>query len=173
MTTIGDLKLFADEGAKFYAPIVYYRWDVEEEFEVSLTDEQWDALVDKLEMTHLDTPHRLYADVITAFLGEVKPKKLGEWQSVDVWEAEYHPYENWLVDNPSWTSGDNQGCLFETFGVEAEFVAKQDERHVWSYVDADNGGTQLVTGCVTWTVPIGYLVTAKPWKSGHEFVVVS
>lgn len=172
MTTVADLRLFAGDGAKFFSPITYYRWDVEEQFEVELTEQQWDDLVEKLESTYLELPNRLYADVIEEFLGEMKPKKLGEWVSVDLWEAEYHPYQNWLVENPSWANDGEQGCLFETYGVEWEFIRRQDEHHVWSYVQEDDGGLVLLAGIVNHLNPIGFLVTAKPWKSVHEYVVV-
>jgi hypothetical protein len=95
-----------------------------------------------------------------------------QWVSVDEWEAEYRPYENYLVDNPSWSNGDNQGCLFETYGVERAFVDAQPINHVWSYVDYGYEGLILVAGRSVGT-PIGYLITAKPWSNEYETVVVS
>lgn len=167
MTTLGNLEVWLAKGEQAIMPSVFFKGDVEEAFEVKLTDEQWDTVVANVE-EHLDGVREAVFELIR---NEVKFMRK-QWLSVDSWEAEYHPYENWLVENPSWSNDDNQGCLFETFGVEAEFVNAQPINHVWTYLDDGCGGVILVAGRCVGT-PIGYLVTAKPWTDPYETVVVS
>jgi hypothetical protein len=167
MTTLADLKLWMDENTTAIMPSVMFKCDVEEAFEMKLTDEQWDRVVANVE-EHLDDIRETVFELVR---NEVKFMRK-QWVSVDSWEAEYHPYENWLVDNPSWSNGDNQGCLFETFGVEREFVNAQPINHVWTYLDDGLGGLILVAGRCVGT-PIGYLITAMPWSDPYETVVVS
>lgn len=175
MTTVGDLNRLVSEGEPFIAPVMIFRWDVSEMFDVRFTDDEWDDFVRAVEQTYIDEPHKAYLNIVTDLLKTIPHAKYPEcvtWKSVDDWETEYRPYENWLVDNPSWSNGDNQGVMFETFGVEREFIDQQLEKHLWSYIGEGNG-TTLVAGKVILPVPIGYLFTAKPWKDKGERVIVS
>jgi hypothetical protein len=167
MTSLADLKLWLRVDEPAIMPSVMFKGDVEEAFDLKLTDEQWATVVERVE-SNLDDVCETVFELVrneVKFMGK-------QWVSVDEWEAEYHPYENWLVESPSWSNGDNQGCLFETFGVEREFVDAQPINHVWSYVDYGYEGLILVAGRSVGT-PIGYLVTAKPWSNEYETVVVS
>jgi hypothetical protein len=167
MTSFADLKIWMPENEQAIMPVVMFKADVEESFEIKLSDEQWAEVVEKVESRCDDIRETVFEQV----RNEVKFMRK-QWVEVDLWEAEYHPYENWLVENPSWSNGDNQGCLFETFGVEAEFVNAQPINHVWTYLDNGCGGTMLVAGRCVGT-PIGYLITAMPWSDPYETVVVS
>jgi hypothetical protein len=167
MTSLADLKLWLHVDEPAIMPSVMFKGDVEEAFDLKLTDEQWATVVERVE-SNLDDICETVFELVrneVKFMGK-------QWVSVDEWEAEYRPYENYLVDNPSWSNGDNQGCLFETYGVERAFVDAQPINHVWSYVDYGYEGLILVAGRSVGT-PIGYLITAKPWSNEYETVVVS
>jgi hypothetical protein len=167
MTTFADLKIWMPENETAIMPVVMFKADVEEAFELKLSDEQWATVVERIENYSDDVRETVFELV----RNEVKFMRK-QWVSVDEWEAEYRPYENWLVENPSWSNGDNQGCLFETYGVEREFVDAQPANHVWSYVDNGYDGLLVVAGRSVGT-PIGYLITGKPWSNEYETVVVS
>lgn len=167
MTSFADLKIWMPENETAIMPVVMFKADVEEAFDLKLSDDQWAIVVEKVE-DYSDTVRETVFELVR---NEVKFMRK-QWVSVDLWEAEYRPYENWLVDNPSWSNGDNQGCLFETFGVERAFVDAQPVNHVWSYIDTGYDGLIVVAGRAVGT-PIGYLVTAKPWSNEYETVVVS
>lgn len=70
---------------------------------------------------------------------------------------EYHPIVNHFDENAGF-----EGCLFETFGPELEYVAKQDPKHVWTFISGD-GGDEVTTG-VHIVNRVGYLITEVPWE---------
>jgi hypothetical protein len=66
------------------------------------------------------------------------------------------PIKNHLDDNASF-----DGCMFETFGEELDFVRAQDNNRIWTYQEGDNSlflsnGYHLVNR-------LGYLITEKPY----------
>lgn len=73
------------------------------------------------------------------------------------WEDTYNPMSNHIDFKASWN-----GALYETYGEEEKFIYEVDPRHVWTYMDGDDGGTYLVSGR-SFINRIGYIVTAKPW----------
>lgn len=76
---------------------------------------------------------------------------------------------NHLNDHASWCVGDSGGCLFETFGVELDFVRSQDTRTVWTLIESESE-TLLVNGF--WTVNrLGYLLSSDPWPEEAEIVI--
>lgn len=62
-------------------------------------------------------------------------KDMAGWITIneEAFEARYPLRQNHLNSNASWN-----GCLFETFGEEVEFVAKQDPSTVWTLVDDED-----------------------------------
>jgi len=68
---------------------------------------------------------------------------------------EYTPVINTFDDNASL-----DGCMFETFGKELEFVSKQDPKHVWTYTDS--GDAVSISQGMHYVNRIGYLVTKEP-----------
>lgn len=76
----------------------------------------------------------------------------------------YKPIKNPVDNTPSW-----DGCMFETFGVEHEFVMAQDPNHIWSIVESD--GNIEVTNGYHYVNAIGYLISEV--ASPDDFVVVS
>ena len=75
----------------------------------------------------------------------------------DQWATTYKPQTNHLRPDSSWL-----GCMYETYGDEADYVFSLPEEKVWTYIDGDNG-TFLVAGR-TYVNRIGYLVCEVPWK---------
>ena len=80
----------------------------------------------------------------------------------DTWVKKYKPITNHLDPNASWGVDEGTGIMFETYGDEVEFVKQQNERHIWTYMDTDDGGTCIGAG---WSVVnrIGYFITENPW----------
>jgi len=52
---------------------------------------------------------------------------------------------NHLNPDASMSLGGSEGCLFETYGAELDFVLRQDDRAVWTLVDAE-GELFLMSG---------------------------
>jgi hypothetical protein len=70
-------------------------------------------------------------------------------------EADYPLVENHLDENSGYG-----GYLFETYGEELDFVRKQDNRCIWTWIDVE-GGTSIVSGYHI-VNRIGYLISTKP-----------
>jgi hypothetical protein len=68
---------------------------------------------------------------------------------------------NHLNPNASWSFGDGQGCLFETYGDELEFIRQQDPNRVWTFVDGDDGDHYVISG-IHFVNRIGYLLARDP-----------
>ena len=167
MTTLGDLELWLAKGEQAIMPSVFFKGDVEEAFEVKLTDEQWDKVVTNVE-EHLDDVRETVFELVR---NEVKFMRK-QWVEVDVWEAEYGLVANWLRPDASWANDDRRGCLFETYGLERQVVDLTPINQVWSYLDTGDGGTMVVAGRSVGE-PIGFLISEKPWSDPYETVVVS
>jgi hypothetical protein len=56
----------------------------------------------------------------------------------DEFEQRYTLAPNHLNPNASWTYGEGNGCLFETYGEELAFVRQQDPRTVWTLIEGDD-----------------------------------
>ena len=52
---------------------------------------------------------------------------------------------------------------FETYGEDLAFVGTQENRHVWTLVDDDNGIPTIVAG-YHFVNRIGYIITIKKWE---------
>lgn len=78
--------------------------------------------------------------------------------SEDAFDALFPLVLNHLNDSASWCIDDCGGCLFETYGLELDFVRQQDPRSVWTFIDGDDGGQYLVSGMHR-VNRIGYLVS--------------
>ena len=66
------------------------------------------------------------------------------------------------ITNPHADHGYNR-CLFETYGVELNFVRSQPENKVWTLLDSG----VIVSGMRT-VDRLGYLVTEEPWTEETE-----
>jgi len=85
-------------------------------------------------------------------------------------EARFPLRPNHLDPNASWQVGDGLGCLFETFGEEAEFVRKQDPSRVWTLVDDGEGGECIISG-FHFVNRLGYLISTVPVPEGTTIEV--
>jgi hypothetical protein len=52
---------------------------------------------------------------------------------------------------------------FETYGEDLAFVGTQQNNHVWTLVDDDNGIPTIVAG-YHFVNRIGYIITIKKWE---------
>ena len=79
----------------------------------------------------------------------------------DEWFEQYQPIINDIA-------GDEQ-YQFETYGDELQYVLQQDDKHIWTEMDGDQGvsfvsGYHLVNR-------IQYYITVKPWEDLIEIPV--
>lgn len=88
----------------------------------------------------------------------------------DEFDASYPLRTNHLNPNASWGSGEGDGCLFETYGEELDFVRQQDPRTVWTLVDGDDGDQYLLSGYHL-VNRIGYLLSTVPVPEEAEIQV--
>lgn len=85
-------------------------------------------------------------------------KEYDEWW--DAWEDKYKPLVNTIDQNASF-----DGKMFETFGLELEYVCKQPTNRVWTYTDCDGvgylqAGYHLVNR-------MGYFITEVPFDEAN------
>lgn len=83
----------------------------------------------------------------------------------DEFEARYPLRQTHLNPNASWN-----GCLFETFGQEIEFVCKQDPSTIWTLVDNGEGGECIMSG-FHYVNRLGYLLSIVPVPKGTAIEV--
>lgn len=86
----------------------------------------------------------------------------------DKWFDEYKPVLNHFHndENQSWN-----GCMYETYGQEDEYISKMAETEpnkVWTIMSDDNGDLVVVNGW-HYVNRFGYLITEKPWVDGADF----
>jgi hypothetical protein len=84
-------------------------------------------------------------------LGETsEPEPTAKETFIELTEDEfvdkYALVPNHINPSASWTFGDGAGRLFETSGVEFEFVSSSDPRKVWTLVDGDDGDMCVISG---------------------------
>jgi hypothetical protein len=80
--------------------------------------------------------------------------------SNEKWYDIYKPMVNHLT---------NDGESYETYGDEEDYVRQQDERHVWTEMDGDNG-VYIVNG-MHFVNRIQYYITNKPWNDGEDITI--
>jgi|LauGreDrversion4_2_1035121.scaffolds.fasta_scaffold507229_2 hypothetical protein len=84
------------------------------------------------------------------------------------WEAKYKPKANHLVEGASFQDEDGVGIMFETYGVEVDYVRTNSNNHIWTYIDEDDKG-YIIAG-YHWINRIGYFITAEPWTDEWESI---
>jgi hypothetical protein len=62
------------------------------------------------------------------------------------------------------------GCMFETFGQEFEYVYNQPRNHVWTVLDGDGGGLIFATGMWKFN-RLGYFVTEVAWTEEENISI--
>ena len=74
----------------------------------------------------------------------------------DEWFDTYKPITNHIDDNASF-----DGAMFETYGVEVEFVKSTSTDKIWMYGDGDDGGSYVWSGW-GFVNRLGYFITEVP-----------
>ena len=97
-------------------------------------------------------------------MSSIKERKFLEI-SLDDFFDKYKPIENHLDDNRSFN-----GCMFETYGEELEFVKSQDPSTIWMYGDGDDGGTYIWSGW-GFVNRIGYFITSIPYEDDTDYQI--
>ena len=88
----------------------------------------------------------------------------------DQFDDRYTLLRNHLNPGASWVYDEENGCLFETYGAELEFVRQQDPRCIWTYMDGDDGNYLVVSGYHP-RDSIGFLISTEPLPDGGEIEV--
>jgi hypothetical protein len=81
--------------------------------------------------------------------------------SEEDFHATYPLVPNHLNPSAGWATGEDNGCLFETYGEELDFVRKQDPRTIWTLLDGDDGDLYVASGYHL-VNRIGYLLSTVP-----------
>jgi hypothetical protein len=79
----------------------------------------------------------------------------------DEFVAAFQPHTNHLT---------GEGNTFETYGEELEYVRQQDEKHIWTELDGDDG-VYIVNG-YHYVNRISYLITTIPAPDSFVEVVI-
>ena len=78
----------------------------------------------------------------------------------DDWVDQYQP-----IENPFDKDAGYEGCMFETYGEENEFVLDKLNRNtVWTLITGDNEDFWVIPGYHI-VNRMGYFITTKPWES--------
>lgn len=86
----------------------------------------------------------------------------------DDWYDKYRPIRNHINDNASFSWGDDNGCLFETYGPELEFVKAQNPKTIWTLIETE--GVELIISGYHLVNRLGYFITEV--EVPNEFVEV-
>lgn len=89
----------------------------------------------------------------------------------DQFDDRYTLLRNHLNPNATWAYGDENGCMFEAYGAELDFVRQQNPRCVWTFMDGDDGEYLVVNGIYPFQ-GIGFLISTEPVPYGSEVVVM-
>lgn len=85
----------------------------------------------------------------------------------DAWCDVFSPIKNHLVADTSFN-----GCLFETYGQELDYVKSVPVAHIWTLIDGDDGHLVVNAG-FKYVNRIGFFITEKPWDEWTHDVVVA
>lgn len=77
--------------------------------------------------------------------------------SEDEFFDQFKPIQNTLVPDASYN-----GCMFETYGPEYDFVQQQKPANIWTVIDTELY-PEIISG-FNIVNRIGYLITEKPWE---------
>lgn len=101
--------------------------------------------------------------------GKAAGESLGELTEEE-FSTQYVLVRNHLSRGAVWTYDDGQGCLFETYGPELDFVRRQDPCRVWTLMDTGDGGMCIRSG-FHFTNRLGYFVSTAPVAEGVSLQV--
>ncbi len=80
----------------------------------------------------------------------------------DEWFDKFKPLINTLDDNANY-----DGCMFETYGAEAEHVSVAPANKIWTLVDCD--GELFISEGWHFVNRMGYFITEIPFDSKIEY----
>jgi hypothetical protein len=89
--------------------------------------------------------------------------------NIDNWLEIYNPKINHLDDNASFNLGLEQGCMFETFGEELDFVrefGKENPKKVWTIIDGEGEDLYLIAG-YHFVNRLGYILSEEDALDEH------
>lgn len=79
-------------------------------------------------------------------------------------------YEQWVEQYKPMTNAiTNDGLSYETYGDELEYILLQDDKHIWTEMDGDNG-VHLVNG-YHYANRIAYYITNVPWQEDEDICI--
>jgi hypothetical protein len=83
-------------------------------------------------------------------------------------EEQFTQVKNHIDTNASW-----DGCMFETFGEELEFVKTMAQKgnNVWTIVEGDDD-TMFVSNGVRFVNRIGFLITREEWEGETDVEII-
>jgi len=95
----------------------------------------------------------------------IKPEIL----DMETWENTYDPIVNHMNDNASFQDEQGNGIMFETYGVELDYISTYPAEYVWTLIDSSNlyikNGYHIVNR-------VGYFITEKPWDKSWITVIL-
>lgn len=80
------------------------------------------------------------------------------------WELMFKPIKNYIEEDSAL-----DGCMFETYGKELDFVRNHSFYNVWTLVEGDKG-LYIIEGYHV-VNRMGYLITSNPWTEGVNYEV--
>ena len=98
------------------------------------------------------------------------PNQLVE-MTFDEWLETYKPIANHLDENASFQDELGNGIMFETYGVEVDFVKSYPPANIWMYGSGDDGGTYIWNGW-GFVNRLGYFLTEVPCPEGVDIQVL-
>ena len=81
----------------------------------------------------------------------------------DEWVERYAPYGNLFDENASF-----DGTMYETYGIEYEYVKNYDSNNVWTYVSGD--GDLIIPG-LHFVNRMGYFITRAPHDDNYDLTI--
>jgi hypothetical protein len=87
-----------------------------------------------------------------------------EYQGWQEWENKFKPIKNHFRNDPDETT-------FETYGEEVEFITKQDNKYVWTWIQGDM--SDLVVAGYHYVNRLGYYITEVPWDDENDYALLS
>jgi hypothetical protein len=99
---------------------------------------------------------------------DLKVHRFDRVLTIDEWVEKYNPIKNHIDENTSF-----DGCAFETYDEELEFVQSQNPHNIWTMVNA--GDESYIVPGFRWIDRDLYFVTEKPFTEENlreEYLVI-
>jgi len=93
--------------------------------------------------------------------------------TMDAWAEKFKPIQNPINKNASYSWGTENGCMFETFGAEYDFVKttyNTDPLKVWTLSDVD--GEIFIGEGLHFVNRLGYFITEVPCDAAVFYNIV-